>query len=83
MCSHVRQFESDASAILRDVLDQLIGEKPKQERSFEDAFRDRHSHEVGGATSESKLQVPAKLVDRDMQPEMVKVFLRQAHELEV
>ena len=65
------QFDMDAGLILRDVLEQLISDTPIQERTFEHAFRDRHSHEVGGATSESKLVLPARLVETEFQPQMM------------
>lgn len=44
---------------------------PSRRGLWKDAFRDRHSHEVGGATSESKLVLPARLVETEFQPQMM------------
>lgn len=44
---------------------------PSRRGLWKDAFRDRHSHEVGGATSESRLVLPARLVETEFQPQMM------------
>ena len=60
-------FLNQAKPKILGFMQQLLGDAALQEQTFEDAFRDRHGYEVGGATSEGRFQVPAQLIDQSIQ----------------